>query len=139
LCHGRCYLDCSTFLVLEDRGVLDIVEDLLLDEPDVGFEGALGETELDKSLLLDELRVGAVVDHIAAKDGCRERAVDLLRVEVRELAVEDKLVSVDAEVRRDLAAEEDKGEDVAILRQLRRLVRRETRILELYIPFLGSL
>jgi len=111
----------------------------LLDEPDVGFEGALGETELDKSLLLDELRVGTVVDHIAAKDGCREGAVDLLRVEVRELAVEDKLVSVDAEVRRDLAAEEDKGEDVAILRQLRRLVRRETRILELYIPFLGSL
>jgi len=65
--------------------------------------------------LLHELRVGAVVDDILAKDRCAERGVDLLGVDVLDLSVEDEVVAGGVEAHSHLAAEEDKGEDIAIL------------------------
>jgi hypothetical protein len=44
-------------------------------------------------LLLHELRVGAVVDDILAKDRCAEWGVDLLGVDVLDLSVEDEVVA----------------------------------------------
>jgi len=68
--------------------------------------------------LLHELRVGAVVDDILAKDRCAERGVDLLGVDVLDLSVEDEVVAGGVEAHSHLAAEEDKGEDIAILLQV---------------------
>jgi len=65
--------------------------------------------------LLHELRVGAVVHDILAKDRCAERGVDLLGVDVLDLSVEDEVVAGGVEAHSHLAAEEDKGEDIAIL------------------------
>lgn len=66
-------------------------------------------------LLLHQLRVGAVVHDILAKDRGRELAVDLLGVDVLELAVEDEVVAGCVEAHGHLLAEEDEGEDIAVL------------------------
>ena len=66
-------------------------------------------------LLLHKLRVGAVVDNILAKHGGGEDGVNLLGVDVADLAVQDKVVALGADIARGLLAEEDKGEAVAIL------------------------
>lgn len=44
-------------------------------------------------LLLHELRVWAVVHDILAEDGRAERSVDLLRIHVLDLAVQDEVVA----------------------------------------------
>lgn len=66
-------------------------------------------------LLLHQLGVGAVVDDILAKDRSRERAVDLLGVDVLELAVEDEVVALGVETDSHLATEENECEHIAIL------------------------
>jgi hypothetical protein len=69
-------------------------------------------------LLLHELRVGAVVDDILAKDRCAERGVDLLGVDVLDLSVEDEIVAGGIEADSHLTTEEDEGKDIAILRRV---------------------
>ena len=66
-------------------------------------------------LLLHELRVGAVVHDILAKDRCAERGVDLFGVDVLDLSVEDEVVACGVETNSHLATEEDEGKDIAIL------------------------
>ena len=66
-------------------------------------------------LLLHELRVGAVVDDILAKDRCAEWGVDLLGIDILDLSVEDKVVACGVEANGHLATKEDEGEDIAIL------------------------
>lgn len=81
----------------------------------MGFERGLGQAVFHELLLLHELGVGAVVYDVGAEDGDRERAVDLLCVDVFELAVQDEFVALDAEVDGCFLAEEDEGEDIAVL------------------------
>lgn len=104
-----------TGLALEGARALDVVQDLLFDQAHVRFEGMLRKAKFDKLLLLDELRIGTVVDDVASEYGGREWAVDLLRIDVLELAVEDEIVAFDAEIDGNLPSEQDKGEYLAIL------------------------
>lgn len=66
-------------------------------------------------LLLHQLGVGAVVDDIASEDGGGQDGVNLLSVDILELSVEDEVVSSGAYSHGGLLAEENKGENVAIL------------------------
>lgn len=66
-------------------------------------------------LLLHQLGVGAVVDDIASEDGGGQDGVDILSVDILELSVEDKVVSSRANSHGGLLAEENKGENIAIL------------------------
>jgi len=63
--------------------------------------------------------VGAVVDDVLAKDGGGQDGVDVLSADVANLAIEDELVAVGADTDGGLAAEEDKGEDIAVLARAR--------------------
>ena len=75
----------------------------------------LRQAELDQFLLFHELRVGTVVDDIATKYGDRERAINLLGVDVLELSIEDEFVSIEPKIAGDFPAKECEGEDVTIL------------------------
>lgn len=66
-------------------------------------------------LLLHQLGVGAVVDDITSEDGGGQDSVNLLSVDILELSVEDEVVSSRAYSHGGLFAEENKGENVAIL------------------------
>ena len=66
-------------------------------------------------LLLHQLRVGAVIDNILTKDGSSQRAINLFCVNILELSVEDEVVAFCIEADSHLAAEENKGEDIAVL------------------------
>lgn len=66
-------------------------------------------------LLLHELGVWAVVDYICAKDWRCQRRVDLLSVDVLELAVQNEVVSFSAQTNSRLLAQQDECEDIAIL------------------------
>jgi hypothetical protein len=125
-------------VALETLVALDKVLDFFRDEGNVGTEGFLGETELDKLqpelagdnareegtclLLLHQLRVGAVVDDILAKDRCRELAVDLLGVDILDLAIEDEVVAGCVKAHGHFLTKEDKGEDIAVLHASQRVL-----------------
>ena len=66
-------------------------------------------------LLLHDLGVGAVVDDILAKDRCGERVVDLLSVDVLQLAIENEVVAFGAEADGGLLAQEDESENITVL------------------------
>jgi hypothetical protein len=66
-------------------------------------------------LLFHKLRVGAVVDDVLAKHRRAQRGVDLLGVDVLDLAVENEVVALGVEAHGHLAPEQDEGEDVAVL------------------------
>ena len=66
-------------------------------------------------LLLHELRVRAVVDDVLAKDGGGEDGVDVLCADVLGLAVQNEVVARAADIDGSLLAQEDEGEDVAVL------------------------
>jgi hypothetical protein len=66
--------------------------------------------------LLHEFGVGAVVDHVAPKDRGGEWRVDFLGANVAELAIQNEVVALGAQVDRGLLAKEDEGENVAVLR-----------------------
>lgn len=68
-------------------------------------------------LLLHQLRIGTIVDDILAEYRCGERAVDLFRIHILELSVEDEVVSSGANSDSGFLSEEDKGEDIAVLVQ----------------------
>ena len=78
-------------------------------------------------LLLHELGVGAIVDDILAKDGGGERAVDLLRVDVLDLSVEDEVVALGVEADSHLATEENESEHIAVLLPVSALIRLPVR------------
>jgi hypothetical protein len=71
-------------------------------------------------LLLHELGVGAVVDDVATKDGSGEDGVNLLGIDVLELAVEDEVVASGTNGNGRLLAEEDESEDIAELSEIKR-------------------
>ncbi len=102
-------------LTLEDWAALEEVGDFVDDEWDIGFEGLGRELDLHEFLLLHELAVWAVVDDVGAEDWGGEAGVDLFRVDVLELAVEDEFVALGADVDGRLLAEEDEREDIAML------------------------
>src|SRR5690606_8972227 len=104
-------------LALEGRIPLEVGLDLIGNDRDVGSEGVGGQGNLHELyndhvsqslfrwrrktgqgnakylLLLHELRVGAVVDHIPSEDRGGQASVDFFGVDVLELAVEDEVVS----------------------------------------------
>lgn len=100
------------------RGV-EVVPDLLLDQRHVGLQRRLSEAILDEFLLLDELGIGTIVDHIRPEHWSGQGAVHLLRVHVFQLAIENELVALHAQVDGGVASQKHKGEDVAVLDQSR--------------------
>jgi hypothetical protein len=65
--------------------------------------------------LLHELRVGAIIDHIFAKDGSCKDGIDLFSANVANLAVEDEFVALGSDINGRLLAEEDKCEAFSVL------------------------
>lgn len=74
---------------------------------------------LTNPLLLHELGIWAIVDDVLAKDRSGQNAVDLLRIDVLLLSIQDKLVALGADVYGGLLAEEDEGENFAVLQDIR--------------------
>lgn len=127
--------------VLEVDVLVDVVADLGADEADVAAEVVGREAKLDKLLLLHEDVVRDVVDDLSAEDAAlwrvmwvskgweprlsaeeeparsREVSVGLLRVDVRELAVQNEVGAKRAQRSSDAAAEKRVGEDGSILRE----------------------
>ena len=66
-------------------------------------------------LLLHQLRIRAVVDHAFSKHRGRERAVYFLRIDIFQLAIEDKLISLRPKTYCRLLPQQNKGKDIAIL------------------------
>lgn len=66
-------------------------------------------------LLFHQLRIRTIVDNILAKNGRGKGAVNFLGVDMAELAIEDELVALGANIDGSFLAEQDEGEDVAIL------------------------
>jgi hypothetical protein len=60
--------------------------------------------------------VGAVIDNVTTEDGRGKDSVDLLGVDILELAVQDEVVASGTDRDRGFLAEQDEGEDVAKLR-----------------------
>ena len=103
----------------------------LCDEGDVGAKSLLGEPVLDELclseiamhtrgiirylLLLHQLGVWAIVHDVLAKDGRSQWRVDLLGIDVLDLSIQDKVVARRVQTHGHLAAEENKGKDIAIL------------------------
>lgn len=74
-----------------------------------------GRKRIEYLLLLHEFGVGAVVDDVGTEDWGGDRTVDLLCVDILELAVENEFVAVNAEVNCRLLFKEDEGEDISVL------------------------
>ena len=66
-------------------------------------------------LLLHQLGVGAVVDNISAKDRRGQDGVNLLSIDVLELAIENEIVAGRSHCDSGLLSEENKGEYIAML------------------------
>lgn len=66
-------------------------------------------------LLLHQLGVRAVVDDVLAKHRGSQNVVNLLGVDVLELAIEDEVIAGQAYCDGRLLSEEDKGEYIAVL------------------------
>lgn len=66
-------------------------------------------------LLLHEFGIGTVVDHILSEYRPGQFVVDLLRIDVLLLAVQDELVALRTNVDGGLLAEENEGENIAVL------------------------
>jgi hypothetical protein len=67
-------------------------------------------------LLLHQLVVGAVVDDVTAEDGRSQDSVDLLGVDVLQLAVQDEVVARGTDRDSGFLSEQYKGEDVPKLK-----------------------
>jgi hypothetical protein len=67
-------------------------------------------------LLLHKLRVRAVVDDVLAENRGGQRGVDFLGVDILDLAIENEVVAFSVQTHSHLAAEEDEGEHIAVLR-----------------------
>lgn len=105
-----------TSITLEPVGVLEKVLCLGGNDGYVGAEGVGSQAKLDKLLLLHKLGVGAIVDDIGAKDGSGQGAVDFFGVDILELSVQDEVVALGTEADSRLLAEQNEGEDIAVLR-----------------------
>ena len=66
-------------------------------------------------LLFHELRIGAIVDDITSEHGSGQRSIDLLGVDVLELAVQNEIIARGADRDGGLLAEKNEGEDVTKL------------------------
>lgn len=76
---------------------------------------ALEPTKDAHLLLLHELGVGAVIDNILAENWGGQGRINLLCVDILDLAVEDKVVALGIEAYCHFTAEENECENVAIL------------------------
>ena len=66
-------------------------------------------------LLLHQLRVRTVIHHVLAKDWGRERTVNLLRIDILQLPVQNEIVALGAQTHSRLLAQKNEGEDLAVL------------------------
>lgn len=66
-------------------------------------------------LLLHQLRIWAVIHDILAEDRCGQRRVDLLGVDILQLAIEDQVVALCAQTHRGLLSQEDEGKHIPVL------------------------
>jgi len=122
-------------LALEVLGALKVAGNLVGDDGDVGTESIGGESNFHKLeerllvhvysntvtgamtnlLLFHQLSVGAVIDDVLAEDGSREHGVDLLSVDILELAVQDEVVALSSDIDGGLLSEKNEGEDISVL------------------------
>ena len=65
-------------------------------------------------LLLHQLRVWAVIDHIRAKDRRGQRAVDLFGVDVLEFTIQDEVVSLGTQADGSLLSQQNESKDIAV-------------------------
>lgn len=65
--------------------------------------------------LLHQFGIGTIVDNIFAKDRSCQRCVYLLRIDVFQLSIEYKLVTLRAQTDSGLLAEKNECKDVAVL------------------------
>jgi hypothetical protein len=66
-------------------------------------------------LLLHQLRIRAVVHDILSKHRRSQHGIDLLRIDVLQLPIEDKIISLSSQIHRGLLPKQDEREDIAIL------------------------
>lgn len=66
-------------------------------------------------LLFDELGVWAVVHDVGPEDRRSELAIDLLRIDILQLSIEDKFISIRPKINGSLLSQENEREDVAVL------------------------
>lgn len=103
------------------------------DELDVGSERLGSQAELDKLFavlahcsyvgdrratnlfLLHELRIWTVVDNVCAKHRRGQRTVDLLRVDILQFSIKDKVVSFRTKADCGFLAQQDESEDITVL------------------------
>jgi hypothetical protein len=71
--------------------------------------------QLPYLLLFHQLRIRTIVDNILAENWCGKGAVNILGVDMAEFAIQDELVALGANIDSSFLAEQDKGENVAIL------------------------
>jgi hypothetical protein len=71
-------------------------------------------------LLLHELRVWAIVDHVRTENWRGERGIDLLGVHILKFAIKNELVALCPEINSCLLSEENESEDIAILLHISR-------------------
>lgn len=62
--------------------------------------------------LLHQLRVGTVIDDVPTKDRSGQNSVNLLSIDVLELAIENEIVSGGANGNGGFLAKENKSEDI---------------------------
>lgn len=74
-------------------------------------------------LLVHELMVRAVVDNISSKNRSGEMSVSLFGRDLRELAIEDKVISFGSQVHGHFPAKQDKGENIPILERNKKWLR----------------
>lgn len=60
------------------------------------LQSGLSQPEFDKPFLFHKLGVGTIVDHIRPENRSRQWTIDLFRIDILKLAIEDKLVSLSA-------------------------------------------
>jgi hypothetical protein len=66
-------------------------------------------------LLLHQLRVRAVVDDISTKDRSGQNRIDLLRIDILQLPIEDEIVSSSAKVDGGLLSQQNERKNITIL------------------------
>lgn len=67
--------------------------------------------------LFHQFGVWAVIDNILAKDRRSQDGINLLRIDILQLAIENKVIALSPQVHRSLLPQQYKRENIAILSQ----------------------
>lgn len=67
--------------------------------------------------LFHQFGVWAVIDNILAKDRRSQDGINLLRIDILQLAIENKFITLSPQVHRSLLPQQYKRENIAILSQ----------------------